>query len=148
MPILTHGLDVRGRALLEVYVSLTASDAQIRAGWGLPVPPAVAVTALVDTGAGRTMIDAGIIESLGLDPVGEMDVFTASTGGQPVRSLEYLVDLTPMDGSGPQPLASSLRVIAGHDLGWVGAEILLGRDVLSCCLLVYDGHRRQFTLAI
>ena len=50
-------------------------------------------------------------------------------------------------GDPPYEFARDLLVMSS-DLSGIRVGLLLGRDVLSRCLLVYDGSRGRFTLAI
>jgi hypothetical protein len=147
MPVLTLDFDaLSGRPLLEVYVSLTRSEQEAVRGTDRPVPPALRLLALLDTGAGRSTLSTEIARELGLIPFSECDFYTASTGDAPLRTTEYVVDLSSA-GNPPFEFARDLLVMSS-DLSGIRVGLLLGRDVLSRCLLVYDGSRGRFTLAI
>ena len=58
----------------------------------------------------------------------------------------YPVDLVFL-GDPPGLLARDLEVTGSDRLAGIQVDMLLGRDVLDRCLLVYDGAGRRFTLA-
>lgn len=142
MPILSLRLDHAGRPTVELYVGLSAAEAEFR-----PPCPAVPVRALVDTGAGKTNIVQWVLDRLGVSPVGQVLVHTASTGPAPVLADLYAVEIS-LGGETTGLLATDLEVVAAKDLSGSGVEALLGRDVLGRGLLVYDGLEERFTLAI
>lgn len=145
MPHLTIGIDpIRGPIIiLLVGASAPRIDALNQAG--IPVPPAIAVSFLVDTGASCTVVDQTVISPLGLVPTGETLVCTPTTGGKPESRFQYDVGLMLYHADNSR-LFHSLPVIA-TDLSQQNIGGLLGRDVLEKCLLVYDGAVRQFSLA-
>lgn len=142
MPILKRDLDPRGRPTIELYVGRPSAEADLR-----PPCPSILVRALVDTGASTTNIEHGVFDRLGLSPVGQMFVHTASTGRDPILANRYAVDLS-LGGEETGILATDLEVFAVEDLSGSGVEALLGRDILGRGLLIFDGLERRFTLAI
>jgi len=146
MPVLSLEVDHAGRPLLELYVTMGASHAQDRRAAGLPVPGALAVVALLDTGASRSVLALSVVAQLGLVSIGKTDVFTASSGDSPATLEVFAVDLA-LSGDRPGPFAVGLEVIGSNTLGGVQVRMLLGRDVLDRCLLAYDGPNRRFALA-
>ena len=134
MPVLNVRIDHLGRPIVELYVAMGTTHADARREVGDPVPGIVPVNALVDTGAGQTQVSLSIIEALGLEPVGEVNLFTASTG-DPAEVMDvYVVDLA-CAGDRPGPMAEDLRVIGSPKLSGLKVDMLLGRDVLDGCLL-------------
>jgi predicted aspartyl protease len=146
MPNLTIGIDPGGRPIISLYVSAGAAEAAFRREEGYAVEPPIAVLALIDTGAGTSLIEESILKELGLEPVGDITLHTASTGVAPVVSDMYAVELS-LAGETMGLLATDLQVVAAKDLGGLSVEVLLGRDILKRCLLVYNGHAGLFTLA-
>jgi predicted aspartyl protease len=142
MPILSLQFDHAGRPTLELYVGLSAAEAEFRP----PCPP-VLVRALVDTGASKTNIVHWVLDRLGLSPVSQVPVHTASTGLTPLLANVYAVELS-LGGVMTGLLATDLDIVAAEDLSGLGVEALVGRDILGHGLLVYDGLERRFTLAI
>ena len=146
MPVVSQLIDYTGKPVVTLYVTMGETDAEDRRGRGFIVPGPLKVLALVDTGAGRSQVDLTILEQLGLRPNGEEDVFTASTGKNSESRDIYVVNLA-FAGDRPGALANDLPVIGTDSLAGLKVEMLLGRDVLDCCLLAYDGPNRRFSLA-
>jgi predicted aspartyl protease len=105
----------------------------------------VSLRALVDTGASGTVIDPTAIQTLGLSPTGMVSIHTPSTGGTSVNCAQYDVMLAIYHPN-HSLVMGTIPVIASH-LASQGIHALIGRDVLSRCLLIYDGAISQFTLA-
>jgi len=146
MPVLSLEVDYAGKPLIELYVTMGTHQAQDRRAAGLPVPGALAVAALLDTGASRSVLALSVVAQLGLIAMGETDLFTASTGDVPVALGVFAVDLA-LAGDRTGPIAVDLEVAGSDALGGVQVQMLLGRDVLDRCLLAYDGPNRRFALA-
>src|SRR5205085_2512733 len=65
-----------------------------------PIPAAVRIRALVDTGASCTCVDPSVLQSLNLTPTGVTPVNTPSTGSTPHLANEYDVSIL-IPGSDP-----------------------------------------------
>jgi len=141
MPILSLQFDHAGRPTLELYVGVSAAEAEFR-----PHCPPVPVRALVDTGASKTNIVRWVCDRLGLSPVSQVPVHTASTGLTPLLADVYAVEISL--GGAMTELATDLDVVAAEELSGSGVDALLGRDILERGLLIYDGLERRFTLVI
>ena len=102
----------------------------------------------MDTGASFTCIQPEVMQALGLTPTGTVDMITPSTG-QDVHTTEtYDVDFVILKTASDPPLMmSNLRVAACELYLRQGIHGLIGRDVLSRCILVYNGELNAFTLA-
>lgn len=113
-----------------------------------PIPPNQTIVALVDTGASCTCIDPDVLAPLGLTPTGTTPMHTPSTGTTPATMKQYDVGLA-IFGAGPDDPPFFLPTIAvvESELKAQGIEALLGRDILSSCVLIYNGTMNQFTLA-
>jgi hypothetical protein len=101
---------------------------------------------LIDTGASRTNVEKSVLNRLGLEPVGDEFVHTASTAGKPKQVGAYAVQLFFAGVPGGQ-LAADLRVVEAEGLVALGVEVLLGRDVLGGFLLFFNGPEGRFTIA-
>lgn len=133
--------------LIEVYVGVSTPhrDALVKAQ--APVPPAILCRLLVDTGASCTCVDPDITKQLNLSPRGSVSVHTPSTGaGNTHTCAQYDVSLMLVHSSFRR-VFTAIPVLASS-LSHQGIDGLLGRDVLSKCLLVYNGELQFFTLAI
>lgn len=146
MPILSFEVEFTGRPLVEFYVTIGTTLAETFRDDGRPIPGPIYVKALVDTGAMGSHVDLSLLSSLGLDLEGEIDVYTASTGAVPEKMNTYTIDLH-LAGDKPGCIARDLEVIGSNRLAGLKVGMLLGRDILDRCLLVYDGPHRRFTLA-
>lgn len=104
--------------------------------------------ALIDTGASASVIDPSIVEPLGIKPVSFSNVHTPSTDGKPVTKPVYDVSIYLIHGdkSANAVWERSFPVMCAN-LRAQGIDMLLGRDVLAECLLVYDGRFKSCTIA-
>ena len=109
---------------VELYVGVSAAEAEFR-----PSGPPVPVRALVDIGASKTNIVRWVFDRLGLSPVGQILIHTASTGPTPSLADVYAVEIS-LGGEKTGLLATDLEVAAAEDLSGSGVERLLGRDIL------------------
>ncbi len=142
MPILIHSFEFGVGPTIELYVGRPSGEAEVRS----PCLP-ICIRALVDTGAGRTVLERWVFDQLELYPVGQMLVHTASTGRDPVLADRYAVDIS-LGGEETGLLAVDLEVFAVEDLSGSRVQSLLSRDILRQGLLIYDGPHEHFTLAI
>lgn len=127
-----------------ILVSQGRSKALIDAGAKLPEP--VQIRALVDTGASCTCLDPEVLATLGLTPTGTTSVVTA--GGVPEERDVYDVALAIPSGKGEQVFFEhTMAVVAAPLLKSQGFHALIGRDVLSRCILNYNGSTKTYTLA-
>jgi hypothetical protein len=136
-------------ALLTAFIGVSQSRRAALQQAGQPVPNAVQVRALVDTGASITAVDPSVLHQLSLAPTGSTTVNTPSTGSQPMVADQYDVSLTvPAAAVHQVPLyVNTLPVICAEILASQGFHALIGRDVLAQCVLSYNGSIGWFTLA-
>ena len=142
MPNLTDALLPDG-ALVTVEIGYSAVDArQLRMALR-PVPPGVAVQALIDSGADMSAVDSTALAGWGL-PV---QVFVQAN--VPGAGLRYFrqreVSLTILHPSGLNLRLGNLTVVE-MPLGAMAFQALIGRDVLALCRFLYDGPAGQFEL--
>ena len=114
-----------------------------------PVLNTVTVQGLLDTGASCTCVDPIILRQLGMPPTGRAQVHTPSTNAStPHETNQYDVSVF-IPGSTTQArqfVIPALPVIEA-DLHHHGYDVLIGRDILNSCLLVYEGQDGFFSLA-
>jgi hypothetical protein len=146
MPLIHQTVDHSGRLVVELYLSRGTTYAELMSEDRESPPAALLVRALVDTGASRTQVDLSRLEQIGVIEVGEVEVFTASSGESPELQQEYFIDVSQA-GDLPGTLVKDLRVVGSAKLGGLRVDMLLGRDVLDHCLLVFDGRNRRFSLS-
>lgn len=134
---------------MTAYIGVSDGRKTAITSAGTAVPNAILVQALVDTGASATCVDPSVLQALSLTPTGSTMVKTPSTGNQPVQFDQYDVSLGVPPASDQQlPLyIGTLPVICTELLTSQGFHVLVGRDVLSQCILIYNGNTKLFTLS-
>ena len=146
MPVLSwSAADLRERGpVVPAVVSPVQPAREAMRAAGRQVPPAAAVTGLIDTGSARSAIDRGTAARLGLRPVGSTLVSTlTSAGGVPV--LLYAVQLV-LAGQGSN-MAFDMVTVVEASLADQQLGVLIGRDVLASAVFVYTGPARQCTIS-
>ena len=147
MPHFTLNIDPAGPLVAALVHVSEGRRAALEAG-GIAVPGPRQIRALVDTGASFTSIQPEVMHALGLSPTGTVDIVTPSTG-QDVHTAEtYDVDFVVPKAPNELPLLiPNLRVAACELYLRQGIHALIGRDVLTRCVLIYNGEQGVFTLA-
>lgn len=96
---------------------------------------------LVDTGASSTCVDESILNQLNIPTIASSDVWTPhGSGPQNIYPCQISFPGTPL------PDIPFNRVL-GSNLEGFGAIALIGRDVLSQCLLVFNGVEGNWTIS-
>lgn len=148
MPYFTRQVAANGSLMIIAYVGVSQARHNALMQAAQPVPNIVETSAMIDTGASGSCIDPTILNQLGLTPTGSISVNTPTTGGQPQLVSQYDVSLMIHCAPGHAPLMHlTIPVIQSDLLTAQGFHALIGRDVLSGCLLTYDGRSGLFTLA-
>ncbi len=147
MPYVTRQVAPNGSLLIlgMVEISKGRHDAIVASG-GNP-PNGVRVSMMIDTGASSTCVDPTVLKALNLTPTGSVSVQTPSTSGNPVMLDQYDVGLTVFAHVTQHPLKHEYMPVICSELQSQGFQVLLGRDVLSGCLLNWDGLGGSFSLA-
>jgi hypothetical protein len=142
--------------VLTVNVHVPTALAELLAASGRPVPAPVTGFALIDTGATNTCVDDAILQKLGVSTIG---IGTALTAAGPAPQRIYPARLE-FPGEGLDLEFSSVAGVnlTGQVLQMAGATsgstqdvpivVLVGRDVLMNCVLIYNGAGGFFTLAV
>lgn len=135
--------------MLNAIIGVSTARHQALTAASQPVPDVVPVQALIDTGASSTCIDPSVLKKLNLSPTGKASVITPSTGKKAVDVDQYdIALLIPGAKASQAPLViQTLPAIACELFDSQGFYTLIGRDVLSQCLLIYDGPFSLFTLS-
>ena len=144
MPHFTLQLDVCGPVIVLI-IGVSAPRQSAMKDNGLAIPPPVVGRFLVDTGASCSMIDDSIVSALNLQPTGQCDIHTPSTGTVAAKAFQYDIALMIHHDDNVR-FFPTLPVIS-NNFGTQNIQGLLGRDVLEKCLLVYDGTAQTFSLA-
>lgn len=101
----------------------------------------VPLTLLVDTGAERTVIAPAVLARAGFDLTQGRQVQLRGVTGT-ARAVEIVVQRFDIAGAQIGPLG-----IVAHDIPGLGADGLLGRDVLEQFVLTVDPVRGKATLS-
>jgi hypothetical protein len=138
--------------LISIEVALPAGTMASRRQQGLAIPPALALTALIDTGSDVSVIDARALAPLVKDGLQLSFIHLMNIPAlhqQQNWSIEYQVSLTiePVPGKLRSGLILTWHPIYEESLGLLGYDALIGRDVLEKCALFIDGPASRFTLS-
>jgi hypothetical protein len=147
MPILTASLSPEGPVIsVLVGVSVPRFSALQRAG---QQPPAARpARLLIDTGASISAIDSQLIQALAVPPSGSIQIHTPSTGATPHTCNTFDVAIAlPLPGQQIWWLATSLAVTESS-FSAQGIDGLIGRDILSNCVVAFNGPAGHVTLAV
>lgn len=136
----------RNGLLVDVNVGLSVSRRAALYKQGVPFPPAVQTTLIIDTGADSTMLDEGLIRTLQLTPTGQARVLTSQSRGVPEPCDVYDVELEIINRTGNPPWRIQPLQVLARPLHNQSTGGMLGRDVLSMGVLVFDGPRSIFSL--
>jgi hypothetical protein len=136
----------RSGPIMEIEVAVPSSLAEYLTKNKRPVPQPVRGVALIDSGASGTCVDDRVIRQLGVKPIGVATVITAG-GRQERNRYPARFDFRRMKMSFE---FSSVMGMNLREQSIMGRELvaLIGRDVLSRCIFIYDGINARFTLAI
>ena len=124
--------------IVTAAIGLDTAGLQARKSAGHPAPAPIQMTALVDTGAGWTVIRAGTAAQLGLNQIGAVSINTPNSAG--VVCPQY-----------------SVRIVLPNNVSFEGAVIeaplhgqkiqcLIGRDILMHGALIYTGFSNTWAL--
>jgi len=118
-------------------------------GSGSQLKQAYNVVALIDTGASVTGVDENVLSQLGYPPIGVASLATPSGVSQTEVYMVRLVIPSQIDPhfppNIPRIVIDNVRVIAVK-LGGQPYKVLLGRDVLSKMVMIYNGPHALITL--
>ncbi len=145
MPHFTRQIDDKG-ALLNVQLDIGTFYREALISLGTPAPQPFVAQGLVDTGASSTCINPEVIRALGISPKGTTSIVTPSTGNDSMTVNEYDVNLSIYSTlSEPPCRIQNLSVMESTLFARQGFHVLIGRDVLARCLLIYDGRMGNYT---
>ena len=144
-------LDPRLGAILQLTVDQghwrTLQDG-VDGGLTQTLPDPRTVWALVDTGAAITCVRGDLAESLGLVHAGDVRIVNVGAhldqGARERWTSKRHMRLT-IEGVGAFEVQAA-EVSRFVDIGDVDIEVLLGRDILSQCVLKIDGPAGAFSL--
>ena len=145
MPHVTFPTSPAG-LVVDALVGLPGSMMTALQQAGRPIPAPMLIRALLDTGADATSLSARCALRLSLKVFGRVGMQTASGS---VRVNQYEVSFSisaPHRTGGILSVRPDLQVTEWLNPG-PGLEALVGMDVLSEGLLIFDGPGKEFTLA-
>jgi hypothetical protein len=152
MPLVDAQIGTAG-CLVNVTLHVSPGRYSALANAGQNPPPSYNGIGLVDTGASNTMIDRSVVGFLGLQPTGITRILTPSTGSTRFNVNQYDVSVwfpqAPtliQTQAVPHPVHLTLPV-AETDFSAHGFHVLIGRDILSRGVFIYNGLCGRFTLA-
>jgi predicted aspartyl protease len=128
--------------LVEVVVSVPVSVAKALTSIGLPTPAPLRGYALIDTGAFCTAVDNSAADALGLPVVDVTSVHSATQADAPANF--YPIHFSTVGFQ----LELEITKALGVELKAQGLIMLIGRDLLQRCLLVYNGQTGAFSLSV
>jgi predicted aspartyl protease len=152
MPMINTQLAESG-PVISTYVNLSMVKLAAMQRANEVSPPPLLVRGLIDTGASCSAIDKEVARRLSLEPTGSVQIFTPSTGAASHDCNEYDISVwLPQNPTPTQPCPSLHPIhlilsVIESDFSARQIEVLIGRDVLAKCLLVYNGLTGQITLA-
>jgi len=138
-------LKVKG-PIIPVEISVPTLLVEHMTTAGVPIPKPATGFALIDTGASISAVDIDIITGLQVRPVGITEVFIAGDK----ESHKVMQNIFPAKFSFPgTPLPTiEFTAVLGSSLQPQKIVALIGRDVLSHCVLVYNGPGGHISLSL
>jgi hypothetical protein len=133
-------------AVVEVHLGVSPDLRAALRKQRKPVPHPIPANFLIDTGAGSSLVDDGLMRSLGLAPTSAARMHSASSGGVPQPCDIFDVSLTLGGLSKPSTLHFQPLPILGLAFINHGFDGLLGRDVLNRLQLHWNGPGRVLKL--
>jgi hypothetical protein len=144
MPSLTGPIGHWG-PMIDLKVMQTPHHAESLKALNRPVAQPSTCRALIDTGASTSVLDFRLVRSLDLLFRDTVIVHTPSTGSR--REYRDTYDVYFVIGEQTdKPLTGSLTIVVS-ELAEQNFYALIGRDILSRCVLTYDGPRGRYELS-
>lgn len=147
MPHFTITL-TQGMPMINLLVTVSAARRVALQAANVALPAPQPIRGLVDTGASHTCIDPSVFQALQLQPTGSVPMHTPSTGGVPMSADTYdvgiIIPSTPTSAPYQRP---NMQVSATDLLAAQGFHALIGRDILTHCVLNYNGSMQLLTMA-
>lgn len=126
---------------IPVAIGITAAHAAVLERQGQTPPPAITGRALIDTGASLCMVDESVIGRLGIPAYGYQKI-AGATGSSTLAT--YPASLA-FPGT-PIPNITFTDFV-GSPLAQLGILVLIGRNVLTSFVLVYNGPGGHVSLS-
>lgn len=106
-------------------------------------PQPVSAVAMIDTGAGKSVVKSGLLSRLGILPTGVTLMHTATQANVPCPQFAVTLHF-------PERVANMWwrGLVAEMPIPIANVDCLLGRDVLSYGILVYSGVTQSWTFSL
>jgi predicted aspartyl protease len=127
--------------VIQVTVALAQAAAQALVQAGQTAPTPESGLALIDTGASHTCIDNAAATKMGLPVIDVVRMTSATHAHEPCNVHPIQIEVT-----GAHISIDAARVL-GANLAPQGLLLLIGRDVLQNCNLIYNGIVGSITLS-
>lgn len=147
MPVVTFSIDPMLGAVAPVALSISGPRYKAMVAANQKPPPPIPTRGLIDTGASCTTVSPRIVRELGLTPTGTTWIRTPSTGATPHACNQYDVTVILLLQPPEIHVASVILPVIETDFEEQGFEILIGRDVLSKGIVIYNGPDLTVSLA-
>ena len=128
--------------VVQVSVSLGSAHAQTLQQSGQAVPAPISGYALIDTGADGTCIDGGSAAKMGL-PVIDVTKMSSASHEDTAQNVHPI----KIEFAGVPIIVEAERATTAK-LERFGLLLIIGRDVLQHCNLVYNGIAGAITLSV
>lgn len=131
---------------IDVVISIPQALAELYTRENKSIPTPVTGIGLIDTGATRSCVHAQIMRELEVHPIG---VATSGTAAGQVKHNLYPAHFTFPAAGITIDFSSVVGVdLTGQDVEGKPIIALIGRDVLSIGIFVYNGHTGSFSIAV
>ncbi len=132
--------------VLAVSISIPQALADLYTRQQRPLPSPITGIALIDTGATRSCVHGPIMSNLGVNPIG---VVTSSTAAGLASHNLFPAHFTFPAARIDIAFAAVVGVdLTGHIINDQQLIALIGRDVLSMGIFVYNGPMGAFSFAM
>lgn len=142
---LRQSLQLQG-PMLGIQVSIPDAMAQALREKGEAVPAPIIGNALIDTGASNTCIDDAVMQQLGVPATNSVKL------GSAAGHNEHNVYMAKITFAGIPGVELNYSVVGVNLKDQFSPNVpligLLGRDLLSNCVLIYNGTLGMFTLSV
>jgi hypothetical protein len=132
--------------IIDVLISIPLALAELYTKQNKPIPSPIAGIGLIDTGATRSCVHDEIMKQLGVYPIG---VATSGTAAGQVQHSLYPAHFSFPAANINIDFSSVVGVnLTGQNVDGKPIIALIGREVLSMGIFVYNGHVGAFSIAI
>lgn len=145
MPHFTLSIGPDG-PMLDAVVAVSEGRGLSLQAANQPLPSPVKIRALLDTGASCTCVDPSVPAALGLTPTGIAQLTVASGATEPREEFDVSLFIPAKPGDAPM-VFRTIKVVATPLKAAQGFDALIGRDILSLCVVTYNGSVNLFTVA-